>query len=333
MLAEMGVLLLAYYFPHVYDNAAKRTETKKQSIDQSIFEITGLSPINLSLEALHSLNLPVYYKTLFQVAIGKPDKSIKTLPANEREEIERSAGALKAAMVVSAAVCQDDGKHELDLALEEVVAGLSIEENRVRTLVGELPAAFVGHCSLLEADLPPLPDFVASYAATEEEAAIATGKESDIFQKFVDEIRQSVDNHEPTATVITSVMETLAWGLKFDRVVLLLVSPTRNALVGRMGLGKIDGVEPKKISRPIGAGTPTKASDVQAFSESRPVYQGTPLLEGGWPFAAIPVGSRAKSIGVIYADRVQSKDMELTSKEKAALGILVDLLDRSVAMQ
>ena len=56
--AEMGTLLLAYYFPKLYESARRRSEGKKQPIAQSIEELVGLSPIEISLEILEGVKAP-----------------------------------------------------------------------------------------------------------------------------------------------------------------------------------------------------------------------------------------------------------------------------------
>jgi len=145
------------------------------------------------------------------------------------------------------------------------------------------------------------------------------------------EIRQAVEAREPTSSIITSVMETLAFGLKFDRVLLLLMAPGKTKLVGRLGLGDTGSINPKNIVRQLGAEAPPGAADARAIKESRPVFIGDPILEGGWPFAVAPIGFGQRCVGVLYGDRVASSN-ELTPREQAAIGILAELLDRSISL-
>ena len=335
-LAEIGTLLLAYYFPQVFENALRRSETKHQDLSRSIYEITGVTPLRLSTEVLDALSLPDFYKEALKVAdsmqlSAAPSPAERMLPP-EQAEILRCARTLKVAQSVSEALTVGGEKGGIDSILGNV-KNVGLDDGSVRKALGELPEMFRSHCSLIEVDLPPLPEYVASYGVPEGgEKPKEDRSGNDPFKQFVDEVRQAVENREPTASIITSVMETLVWGLKFERVMLLLLSPSKSSLVGRMLLGSVN-IDPKKVSRPLGAAANPKACEALAFRDACPIYRGVPLLEGGWPFAAIPIGSGHRTIGVIYADRASGGDAELTSREQAAISVLVELLERSVNAQ
>ena len=157
--------------------------------------------------------------------------------------------------------------------------------------------------------------------------------EEEQFLDFVDEIRMAVENREPTASIITTVMETFAWSLGFDRVMLMLLSRGKQQLNGRMLLGHIPEFDPKAFTRVVGNQASSYDPDATALKESRPVYRGDPLFSDGWPFAAVPIGFDKRSVGVIYADRTGNNEgKELSSREEAAIGVLAELLDRSIAL-
>ena len=331
-LAEIGTLLLAYYFPQVYEAALKRAETKHQDIDKSILEITGLTPLKLSREVLDALNLPDFYKDVLSASDGdSPAPTAKNI-SPQQLEVQKGARGLRAAKEVSTVVAEGRSKEEIDRAVNNIQAKLGIDASVIKNVVVALPEMFKAHCELIEVDLPKLPDFVAEYKATDSSAEVVQDDgANDPFKQFVEEIRQAVENREPTASIITTVMETLAWSLKFDRVILLLVTgQNKNNLSGRMMLGKSEGIDPKKVIRPLGAQAQPKACDALAFKDSRPVYHGLSVLPDGWPFVAMPIGSGSRAIGVVYADKVHSTQTELTTREQAAISVLVELLDRSV---
>ena len=128
-------------------------------------------------------------------------------------------------------------------------------------------------------------------------------------------------------------METFAWSLNFDRVLLMLLGQGKKELTGRMILGLVkDNFDPKSIQRKIGESASSYAPDALAFKESRPIFNGDPIFEDGWPFAAIPIGFGQRSIGVIYADRINPTDDEVSGRDQAAIGVLAELLDRSVSL-
>ena len=47
---------------------------------------------------------------------------------------------------------------------------------------------------------------------------------------------------------------------------------------------------------------------------------------------ACPIGFGPRAIGVIYADRIGANAPELIAREQAAIGVLAELLDRSVSV-
>lgn len=340
-LTEMGPLLLAYYFPEIYENAASRSEQKRQSIAQSITELVGLSPIELSYEIISALNLPEFYKELMATLVSKKGVSIAispqthSFPHSDAAKLNRAASAVNIARDVSECISANKGKGSLDEILVRAGKDLNIDTAGISKSIGELSNSFREHCGAIDLTLPALPDFISSYTAASAGQLAATASSSnpseDRFQQFVEEIRQAVESRESSSSVITTVMETLSFGLDFERVILLLAAPGKRSLQGRMALGQINGFDPKKFERPLGKSADPYAPDAKAFAESRPVFTGDPVLDGGWPFVAIPVGFGTRAIGVIYADRATPDSKELTAREQAAIGVLAELIDRAVA--
>jgi hypothetical protein len=329
--AELGTLLLAYYFPQVYEAAIKRAESKRVPLDQGIKELVGLSPLELSLEVIEALELPPFYKDILQAAVsGKASSAVQGLP-NERIDIERIASSVKASRNIATVIVSSKNRAELDRVLEQTKASLDIPGKLLEQVVGDLPEVFKKQCDSIELSLPALPAYIAGYLESAKGDS-AKPKEADEFSQYVDEIRQAVESGESTASVVTTVMETLAWNLKFDRVLLLLVVSGKRKLSGRMLLGSsAESLDAKSIERTIDSRLDT-APDITAFKEGRPIFQGEPLLPNGWPLVAIPVGFGQRAIGVIYADRLPPNDKELSAREQAAISVLAELLDRSVSL-
>lgn len=331
--AELGTLLMAFYFPQVYEAAVKRSDTKAQPIAKSIHELTGLSPAQISIEIIDALQLPPVYKEILLSAESGDGTLSPSAPVNEKVVIGRVARSLYAGRAVSHSVTSGDNREKVDALLAQITKRAGITMENLSGVMGKINDTFKTHCTSLDLQLPALPEFVQSYAkqtdAGPEPCAAAPATQEEL-APYIDEIRSAVEAHEPTASVITSVMETLAFGLKFDRVMLLLLSAGRRSLVGRMALGKIDGFDPRKFERPIPRIPEPHAPDIQAFTSARPVFAGDALLPDGWPLVALPIGSHPNTIGVIYADRVNS-DKDLTGQEQAALGLMAELLERSVS--
>jgi len=334
---ELGTLLLAYYFPQVYENALKRAETKKLELGKCIEELTGLSPIQLSLEVIDALNLPDYYRqallAVSDVAIDRQDAQVP----DARKTFKKLGQTLFASQKISSVLVHSKNKQDLETAIVSLSGKLGVDKKALGGVVGDLPRSFKNHCNSIDIVYAPLPDYVAAYSpnptpqtTTNEEAA--TGPDSTQFQNYVEEIREAVENREPTASVITRVMETFAWSLSFDRVLLLLLGQGKRKLQGRMMLGVIEDQDPKSIERSLGEEDPGNFPELVAYRESRPVFNGNSLLADGWPFCVIPIGFGQRCIGVIYADRTSKTSAELNPREQAAIGVLTELLDRSVNM-
>lgn len=342
--AGIGTLLLAYYFPKVYEAAAKRAHSKGVRLSQGILEVTGLTPLKLSLEVVDALKLPSFYVEVLkasealgdQVDQSRGQKSSIVPPPLAPPQIVKTANAVTAATEVSRTLTEEGNAEAMEKSLSSLSSVLKIDQKAVASTLANLSEVFENHCNAIELQLPALPEFVSQYTESGDLAPEPTSQkktvEDDQFKNFIDEIREAVDNQEPTASVITSVLETLAWGLKFDRVILLLLSPNRRQLLGRMALGNLGELVIQTMERPIGPDADRFAPDAKALEEGRPIFNGDPVLDGGWPLAAIPIGQVERSIGVIYADRVNSNSDELTGKEQAAIGVLGELLDRSISM-
>ena len=327
--AELGVLLLGFYFPEILEAATKRSEQKNQTLAQSINDLTGLSPWKLSMEVIDALGLPKFFHEVLQASDSPERDPNKPLSP----EVEAASKLLYCATEIGACIADGKSKIELDAKLKLIQPTLGIEADTVRELIAELPRVFRDHCSSVDLELPALPEFMASYAEKVKEGAVVTPNTTE-FEAFVQEVRQMVEDRESTASIITSVMETIAYGLKFDRVFLMLVAPNKQKLLGRMLLGSAGSFDPKRFELVINDSSNSPA--LKAFKEGRPVFKGDPIFEDGWPIAAIPVGHGARSIGVIYSDRIPADGSlgdDLSQKDQASMTILGELLERSIVTQ
>lgn len=330
LLGEIGPLLVAYYFPQVYDRAIRRAESKDQSVSQSLHEMIGLSRTELSLEVITALELPSFYREVIAAA-EKPQPMTKERGlVSEQLAVLRTGNALFAAKTISESIVTNKGPADLDNQVARITRVLGIDPKGIATTVGELPTVFAKHCATIEVALPAIPSFVERYASGERRAAESKPQPAeDRFNRFIEEIRSAIEAREPPASIITTVMETCARGLDFQRIVLLLLSPGKKTLVGRMALGNLPNFDPKTVQRSIDEGLREATADAVAFTKGLPIYRGEPLFPDGWPLVAFPVGLGARSIGVIYADRIDGA-AELSARDQASIGLLIELLDRAL---
>lgn len=332
LFGELGVLLLAFYYPEIYESATKRSQAKNQPIAQSLKEIVGLSPCQISERVLEALELPEYYnKILRQIESPRPMKELDATPS-EQKVIFFTSQAVYGATEVSAVLAEGGNKEALDKVIAKLKDKIQLDIKGIETAISNLPQIFADHCSSLELDLQPIPEFVLQYreVASEQSSQDIDNtklKSEEVFARYVDEIRAAVENREPTASIITTVMETLAWGLHFDRVLLMLVDGTKKTLRGRMMLGN-SNIDPKTVTRHITSDL--IPCDCRAFVQGRPVFHGEPVIPGAWPFAAIPIGFGERSVGVLYADKAEASHPDLNGREQAAVAVLAELLDKSL---
>jgi len=326
MFSEIGTLSLAHYFPRIYETALKQSELSGNTFDQCLKDIVGVYGSGLSLEVIKSLDVPPLYKSAVH-ACAHPELSAKAA-----HSMERIVNAIKISQEISNAIVLMGTPGALDKALEGATT-LGIDPHKLRKAIGLLPEQFTSYCEALDINVTSLPEFISSYAIglTEPSQKIDVGS-IDRLTSFVDEVKGAVLDKAPSAAVITIVMETLAWGLKFDRVLLLLKNKATNELVGRTLIGQ-STADPKSIIRPMNGGNDRFAPDAKALKEGSAVFTGNPLFSNGWPIVAIPVGFGERCVGVItltvYAIDLSS-DGEVLDREKAAIAIMADLIDKSL---
>ena len=340
LLSELGKLLLAYYFPEIYESASKRSEAKNIDFSEALNQITGITEAKLNIMLIKELGLPEFYADV--IGYAEDAKKNKLTSADQRNPSIKAAISLSASKNLSEAISTDRLFDKLEQKVLLVKNQLNIEQKVLEDVLGNISQHFKDYCSSIELSLAPLPEYLSYYnkdkSDRDVEDNLNTSKNnsnkkenSDNYSEYISEIRQSVESREPTSTVITSVMEALSWGLEFDRVLLLLVSSGKKSLQGRMALGKIDNLEPSKFIRQLSQSDPSKSPEATAFYESKAVFEGIPLLQHATQFVAIPIGFNKRTVGVIYADKI-SRNKEISNKQKAAIGVLTELLDRSIVM-
>lgn len=330
---NLGSLLLAYYFPQVYEAAARRAEARHHDIVQSLTEILGVSPVQLSLTIVDALEIPEYYCTLMQ----ETDRCEK----QGRFDGPHAALALSlfAADRIASTIVNKTSDLDLTLALTELTDSYGFTRNQLNKVMRSLPEVFREHCKLIEMGFLTLPEYLESFSLlegkTKKDVAPASADGSSAFAHHIEEIKQAIADQEPISSIITSVMETMAFGLSFHRVFLLLASDDRTELLGKMALGQTANVDVKALRRRVDKKTVDDNPDIASFLQGCPVIFGDPIFEDGWPFAAVPIGGNTKQpLGVIYADMVPAEDGEnppLEPQIQASLSVLAELLDQAAA--
>jgi hypothetical protein len=354
MMAEMGTLLLAFYYPQLYDSAVKRAQEKDQPIGVSIKQLFGLSPLQLSIEIIGSLGLPQYYTD----CLRRTEELVSDIPnatAKEGDPLTTIGRCLGCAGVVADIVNTDENPESIAKALSTARAKYNIAPEHLQGSMESLAVGLKTHCEAIQLTLPeltvdltkleftkyepepskPMPKVPTSAVAAS--AAPAAAPEADPpsdelgdFQHYVQDIKDALKNNEPTATIITTAMEACAYCLSFGRVVMLLANRERSSLVGRMALGPVPGFTPGKFLRNISDPSISNSPDYQAFLLGQPVMTGTPLFKDAHTVVAIPIGAGRRTVGVVYCERGGPAVQGLSHQEHSAIILLTSLLDKAV---
>ncbi|MCB0336848.1 MAG: HDOD domain-containing protein, partial [Bdellovibrionales bacterium] len=344
--SELGLLLVGYYFPEILTAAQERAATKEISFADSVNEICGLTPIEISIAVLEALSLPTYYQDILRYveqfyvsALGADAIGRAKAEANEEES---KAQLLVATLVYAAQRLSDiilgNGKiSSLDDLLFQLEGQLHISVPRIREELSKLPDMLSEHSAALELPTVEAPPLLIQYLQTPQTAEVNSTKDDSLefIQPYVEQIRNTIESGSSVSETINKVMETLTERLDFDRAVLLLYDEDTNCLKGQRAMGLVQGIEPDALVYQLAGNEVKDRAEVIAFTRARPVFKGKALLEKGWPFCVFPVGLEENILGVLYADQVEdaSTAPEIGTRDQVIIGVLCDLLNQAVQSQ
>jgi len=333
----LGELLLAYYFPQVIEAGTARSRERGKDVYQSITEILGIEPQTLSVTIMDGLEIPRFYKEVLLEA-HKPPIEIQGPNAG-------LARVLNTAELVSQAILREDSLTEIANLLEQLAptSGLSVEQ--LKSMICELPQSFEQQCRIIEMDFLSLPDHMLEISVdslkpgtapkrkANPETSGVPKKKVEKFSRYIQEMEQAIESHEPVSSIITTAMETLAFGLEYPRVVLLLADRSRKVLEGKMAIGSNAKVDVKSIKRIVDAAAAARCPDIKAFLDGNPQFSGEPLIDGCDNFIALPIGYKDRSLGVLYADALPNTSEQIPANNiwlTEAMRKLADYLDKAI---
>lgn len=325
--SEIGTLLLAYYFPKLYEAGINRAVHKNISVEKSLWQLTGKTAFELNIEVVTSLNLPEFFLEVLRSSKNSTQFVLDKHKGLDKLKVEVAAASIKSGNTVSEAI-QKGTKEAIDSALLEVskFTGISIDE--VVNVTAQLPGMYSEHCALTQLPLPALPPYISHCAQSTTETKIISEVDSrDAVTKYIAELQSAVNQNEPMASVITTAVEALSLAMHFPRTLLLLLNERKRKFEGRMIIDGTNSVDPKTIT--LSFDEDCSKNYMEALKTSCPIYTGDPLLPYGWPFVIIPVGTVKKGVGLIYADHI-NENFELTDQTKAVAQIISDLLHKAM---
>lgn len=324
---HLGYLLLAFYFPQVYESAAKRAVGRGYSTSRSISEILGVSSWELSVTIVNALKIPDFYRDVLLLAHQPRKEREGNADLLELAEVLATAGRLAEAIVESRR------KEDVEEAIEEIVEAGVFTKERLIALVDELVAMFPSHCALIELSFLDLPPFVKNFSqvAFREPGSEVESKaaQRQAFARYITDIQMAIDGGTPLSSVICLVMEALTDGLEFERSVLMYADSESTRLTGKLASGpEVDGIDVTALEFAIDDDDETAL--MQAFFSGLTQFYGDGLFLDGWPFVMIPVGSEGRVRGVVYADNIGDDSAKpLDEGIRASVLLLAELLDKS----
>ena len=123
---SIGPLLLAYYFPQLYDSASKRAERMNTTLTKSVGETIGVEPVALSLGIIDALAIPEYYRELLTQTFSFYIEEENA----EGFEISPLAKALGCARLLAEAIVDNTDETVMIQAISDIIAKAEIEKGR-----------------------------------------------------------------------------------------------------------------------------------------------------------------------------------------------------------
>ncbi|MDD2941646.1 MAG: HDOD domain-containing protein [bacterium] len=320
---NLGYLLLSYYFPQIYEAAAKRARARGLGTLQSLSELLGVSREELTTAVLSGLEIPEYYQEVLRLSL----KRISEIECDE--ETRNLIVSLKTASAISEIIVDHESRQQLHNVISSLADSAGISREHLYGIIRELPAYFQDHCKFIEMNSLVIPEYLKEIGTPEfptqnNSFDVSNVAIHGVFSEALANLRQAAENNEPRSSLLAMVMETLAYDLDFDRVFLLVLNQELNQLEGRMAVGLNNEIDPASLSVQRDDDNPL----FEALDMELPAIIGTPLLSDGWPFIVIPICSSPRNYGVIYADSIESRVEKRVIDDRllAGFGLITNLL-------
>jgi HD-like signal output (HDOD) protein len=323
----LGPLLLSFYFPQIYGAATQRAENRGYSVEKSLSELLGLDRARLNLAIAESLKIPDFYKAILIEA--KPNQKLSASPL---------ARILPQADQLASEILQSNSAKNIEESIFKISSNnQGLSEQQLRKAAIEAIKEYSRYLKLANLQNLPEPAHLKNFVS-DAQSLVNQQQEDDSgqvvvteeFREYVDEIKEAIESREPVSSIIASVMEAVAFGLGFDRVILMLINGPKTALIGRMSLGNTINFDPKSIARSLNDPEIEDAVDIKCFMSGNLTTEGQALISDSSCHMALPIGYKNGSLGVIYADKTGSIEAKPCRKMQACLSILVEILDEAV---
>ena len=313
LFANWGTLCLAAYCPLEFERARAAAERDGTLVERAIADVFGFHPSALAAAILEHWNFPVRYVDYFRVAHGTGHQPViganSTLFAVVALAADYMAAPPRTGPGAATAVLRRYtalfGRDPDDFTVAVSTATDVLREQA--PLLGLEPAlATLGPAA--EAGAPD----ATGNAAGEAGAPAPNPSKDQSALGILSEITRAILEHEDLNDTLSMVLEGIARSGHFDLVMLALLSPEKDRLVGRLGYGEGLREYLERLSVPLTEGAGVLAQTVLS-QRPRVEARGSAALLGevGRQLPPIPVRSfiatplivRGKAIGVLLATR------------------------------
>jgi len=308
LFANLGSLWLAAYYPERFVEVRALVEREGLSLDDAVARVFGVKPAAMSASILEHWDFPPSYSSYFRNP--PPDGATRVQdPSSKLAAMVSLAAEYTTDAGTTDAVLQRFQAH-FALAPEQFVAAAETAEETFREQAPMLGIA-VPRTTAQQAAARRTPAPGASEAEAPVPVAPAT-TDAPSALAVIAEITQAILSSENINDILSMVLEGLARSGHFDTVLLALLNPTRDRIVGRLGFG--DGVEAflRSLVVPLRPDAGALA-EVMLTRQPRVVPKGTPadLVPRGEStgtvrfesFVVCPLIVRQKPVGALVAAR------------------------------
>ncbi len=326
-LFTLGPLLLGYYFPKLFEDAAKRSERRKISLFQSVGELLGIPAVGVSLGVVDSLSVPEAYKEKLTEAF----KWYTNAQQKCLDPIESStARSISFATIISEKIIEAKDSASLKAELTEVCELYNYELDSLIEDLKKIPLMIKGQAELLEIGTDSLPTpFLNLLEGKLNDFSEETSMEDSRVAPYIEQLEQALRDGETLPSMVASVMEAMLFAFDFERVLYMELDLSGSQLNAKLGLGDDLG-DYDKLSVDVLNKLEQNIVN-KSYQSGSIVCNGEAMLDNAWPFLAMPVGYEDRTLGIIYADRIDRGDLDTLPEEVSfSCSLFSDILDRAL---
>jgi len=312
LFADWGMLWTAAWFPEEFEEATALQREQGGRLEDAVREVLGVPPAELAATMLQRWNFPATYAEYFR--LSQPARVAGRSPGDRLLAVVGVAAE-------ATAPCPDDTgaptrralerfQRLFDLGPEPFAEAAAIARSALRE-----QSPIFGLGAVAEPAAPATPSGAAAAGTVDaprggdaragEGAAPAQAGDPQAALAIIAEVTRAIVDQLDINDILAMVIEGVARAGGFDVVCLLLLTPARDQLVGRLGYG--EGVKEllPGLRIPLGADGGVLAEAVmQARPRVVPSGSPAPQLAAVRSFVVHPLAVRGMPVGALVAGRV-----------------------------